>query len=101
MDIPDFLKVTIIEGEKVLILIFQALDIMSNALGEVPDIPRVEFLGLKSAVLVNSSEEKRSVVNEAPFSLKLLLSLVPNLQSRHLTTLCQCNSRMAPFFRCC
>jgi len=75
MDIPNLFKVTVIKGKKVFVLIFQALDIMSNTLGEVPDVPRVELLGLKSAVLVNSSEEKRSIVEEAPFSLRLLLLL--------------------------
>lgn len=69
MIIPDLLKVTIIEGEKVFVLIFQTLDVMSNTLGEVPDIPGVELLGGESTVLVNTSEEKRAVVDEAPFSL--------------------------------
>ena len=69
MDIPNLLKVTIIESKKVFVLIFQALDVMSNALGEVPDIPGVELLGGESTVLVNASEEKRSVVDKAPFSL--------------------------------
>lgn len=69
MNIPDFLKVAIIEGEKVFVLIFQTLDVMSNTLGEVPDIPRIELFGSESTVLVNSSQEKRSVVNKTPFSL--------------------------------
>lgn len=69
MDIPNLLKVTIIESKKVFVLIFQALDVMSNALGEVPDIPGVELLGGESTVLVNASEEKRSVVDKPPFCL--------------------------------
>ena len=69
MDIPDFLKVTVIESKKVFVFVLQTLDIMGNTLGEVPDVSRVELLSGESTVFVNTSEEKRSVVDKAPFSL--------------------------------
>lgn len=59
-----FLKITIIKGEKVFVLVFQALDIMSNTLKEVPDDLCVELLNLESTILINSSEEKWSIVHE-------------------------------------
>lgn len=71
MDIPNLFKVTVIKGKKVFVLIFQALDIMSNTLGEVPDISRFELLSGESTILVNSSEKERSVVDKTPFSLAL------------------------------
>lgn len=69
MDIPDLLKVSVIKREKIFVLFFQTLDIMSYTLGEVPDIPGIQLLGGESTVLINSSQEKRSVVDKAPFSL--------------------------------
>lgn len=69
INIPDFLKVAIAENEKVFVLIFQTLDIMSNTLGEVPDISRFELLSGESTVFVNTSKEKRPVVDKSPFSL--------------------------------
>ena len=69
--IPNLFKVTVVKYKQILILIVQTLDIMSNALGEVPDISRFELLSCESPILVNSSEKEGSVVDKTPFSLAL------------------------------
>lgn len=71
IDIPDLLKVTIVKYKQILILIVQTLDIMSNTLGEVPNVSRFELLSGESAILINSSEKQGSVVDKTPFSLAL------------------------------
>lgn len=68
-DIPDLFKVAIVEDKEIFILLFQSLNVMSDALGKVPDITRVELLGSEATVLVNASKKKRAVVDESPFSL--------------------------------
>lgn len=64
---PDFLKVTVVESEEVLVLIVQSLDVVGNTLGEIPDVTGLELLGGKATVLVNAAEKKRAVVDETPF----------------------------------
>jgi hypothetical protein len=56
-DIPNLLKVTIVEGEEVFVLIVQTLDIVGNALGEVPYVSGLEYFSSEAAVLVNAREK--------------------------------------------
>lgn len=69
MALPNLLKVAVIEGQKVFVLIVQTLNIMSDTLGEIPDISLLEFLSKESTIFVDTGEKKRSVVNETPFGL--------------------------------
>ena len=69
--IPNLLKVTIVESKEILVLIIQALDVVRDTLGEVPDVSSLEDVGSESPILIYTSEEKRAVVNETPFSLAI------------------------------
>jgi hypothetical protein len=70
--VPDFFKVAVVEDEEVLVLVAQALDVVRDALGEVPDVALFELLGCPAAVLVDSGEEEGAFVDEAPFSLHVI-----------------------------
>lgn len=71
-DSPDLFKVAIVKDKEVFVLIIQALYIVRNTLGEVPDVSRVELLSGETPILIDSREEERSVVDETPFSLKVM-----------------------------
>lgn len=66
---PNLLKVAIVKDKEVFIFFIQALYVVCDTLGEVPDVSRVKLLGGEASVLIHSSEEERPVVNKAPFSL--------------------------------
>lgn len=105
-NLPDLFKVTIVKDKEILVLLIQTLNVVRNTLREVPDVSRVELLGGEASILIHSSEEERSVVDETPFGLWKYMcyyrsgSMVSTRYGR-LTTLCQCSSRIAPFFKCC
>jgi hypothetical protein len=67
--IPALLEVAVVKGEEILILIVQALDVVSYSLGEVPDITSLEDIGLESTVLINTGEQEGSIVDESPLGL--------------------------------
>lgn len=71
-DLPDLFKVAIVKDKEVFVLFIQALYIVRNTLGEVPDVSRVELLSGETPILIDSREEERSVVDETPFSLKVI-----------------------------
>lgn len=75
MHLPDFLKVTVIKGQEVLVLLVQSLDVVRNTLGEVPDVTCIKLLGSEAAVFVDSAEKKRSIVDKAPFGLYILVNI--------------------------
>lgn len=75
MYLPDLLKVTVIKGQEVLVLLIQSLNVVRNTLGEVPDVTGIKLLGREAAVLVDSAEKKRSIVDKTPFGLHILVNM--------------------------
>lgn len=75
---------------------------MCGSLWKIPNITNIQGIDLILAILIDSRNNYLSRVHESPFSLNMLAHV-----SRRkgvitsLTTRCQCNSRIAPFFRCC
>ena len=68
--LPNFVKITIIEGEKIFIFILETLDGMRDTFREVPDIPHFQFVNLKFTVLINSRNDDAASINKSPFSLE-------------------------------
>ena len=75
MYLPDLLKVTVIKRQEILVLLFQSLDVVRNTFGEIPDVTGIKLLGRKAAVLVDSAEKKRSIVDKTPFGLHILVNI--------------------------
>lgn len=61
------------------------MDIVGNTLGEVPDVPSVEPLCGEGTVLVNTSQEKRSIVDKTPFSLWSCVIITPSSNGQFWT----------------
>lgn len=74
MNLPDSVKITIVEDQEKFILILQALNSVGGSLGEVPDITDVESVDLVLAILVHSRDNNFPGVHESPFSLHELAS---------------------------
>lgn len=53
LGLPDLVEVALIEDQEVLILILETVNGVSDALGEVPDVPIAECLCLLLAILIN------------------------------------------------
>lgn len=81
-DLPDLLKVTIVKDKEIFVLVIQALDVVGNTLGEVPDITSIQDLGCPAAILVNSRQEKGAFIDETPFSL-FSVNITPTLYRSH------------------
>jgi hypothetical protein len=85
----NFVKVSLVKDQEILILIRETLDGVGGSLWEVPDVPVVENLFLVSAVLINGRDKNRPVVYEAPFGLLQLVSIQLERRTVELTTRCQ------------
>ena len=66
----DGVEVTLVEGEEVFILVFDALDGVCLAFGEVPDVTEVEGFDLVFALLVDGGDDDGALIDETPFSLE-------------------------------
>jgi hypothetical protein len=75
---PDLLKVAIVKGKQVLVLIIQALDVVGNALGEIPDVTGLQHFSREASILINTSEKERAIVDKSPFSLSIIISKSTN-----------------------
>lgn len=95
----DGVKVAIVENEKVLVLILQALNRVSDTLGEVPDIADFESINFILAIFIDGRYNDRAGIDEAPFSLYESAMSFKYLKEH--TTRCQCSSRIDPLVRCC
>lgn len=55
-NIPDLLEIAIVKGKKVLVLVVQALYVVSDTLREVPDISSFKNFGSEATVLVDTGK---------------------------------------------
>ena len=76
MSLPGRVKVSIVEHEKILVLIFDTLNGVRNSLGEVPDVAVTQLLSLVDAVFINGRHDDFARVDDTPF--RLCLSAVTN-----------------------
>lgn len=59
---PNFLKVTIIEDQKVLILIVKALHVVRNTFREIPDVAFFQLFGRELAIFIHTGKQERARV---------------------------------------
>ena len=76
----DLVKIAVVENEKELVFVLEALDRVRNSLGEVPDIAVVEFLCLVYTVFIYGSHQNAALVHNTPFSLLALVHLVERIK---------------------
>lgn len=72
-DLPNLVKVGIVKDQEVLVLIGETLDGVGGSLGEVPDITIVKDFFLVSAILIDGGNENGTLIDNAPFSLYVLV----------------------------
>lgn len=64
--LPDRVEVSVIESEKILVLVVDALNGMRLALREIPDVSDSKLLDLLLAVLVNGRDDHSTSIHESP-----------------------------------
>ena len=98
--LPYFVKVTIVKGQKVLILIVKALNGMCLPSWKIPDISPSKLIHFVLAILIDGRYKHTPGIYDSPFSLCSSV-FYREIDLDQLTTRCQCSSRIAPFFKCC
>lgn len=90
-------EITIVESQEVLIVIFEALNGVRNALWEVPDVSNFERLELVTTFFIDCRNGDAACIHVAPFGLQSYQRYFRMVWSLALTTRCQWSSRMPPF----
>ena len=70
----QFVEISVVEGEEVLVLVVQTLDRVRLAFGEVPDVAWLELGDLVVAVGIYGGDCDSASVDEAPFGLREAIS---------------------------
>ena len=74
-NLPDSVKVPVIEDEKKLVFVFDTLHRVRYALGEIPDVTFLDGRELELSFVVDSCYYERARVQIAPFRLSVAVSI--------------------------